>query len=179
MYDNRYTIYWDIFTDKQWADKQKEYERIQQEKLDLEARTVDFVQPGEQQPEVDHNLEFEDSNSTGRGQGPRGRTANNGGWFSYDMKVAQSESLILRVSYGFSRSNDVFDILINGRKIAEKAPDPNQQAQGQRRMTPTDVDYKLSDDLIKGKDKINIKFAARPEQSTGNVIGVRILKEKK
>ena len=52
MHDNRYTIYWDIFTQQQWVDRKNEYERIKKEQFDLQARTVDYVQPGEQQSEL-------------------------------------------------------------------------------------------------------------------------------
>jgi hypothetical protein len=178
MYDNRYTIYWDVFTDTQWTEKQKEYARIQQEKLDLEARTVDFVQPGEQQPEVDHNLKFESSSAFGRGEGPRGRRANNGGWFSYDLKVVQNEPLTLQIIYtGFGRN--VFDVLVDDQKIGELAPPPNQPNQQDRRRAPVSVEYKLATETLKDKSKITVKFAARPEKSTGTVFGVILLKDKK
>ena len=40
-----------------------------------------------------------------------------------------------------------------------------------------DIDYKLPENLTRGKDKITLKFAARPGESTGSVSGVRLLKE--
>jgi len=173
MHDKRYTIYWDTFTEQEWTDKQKEYERIQKEKLELEARTVDFVQPGEQQPELDHNLQYENSNALSRGRGPKSRRAFNGGWFSYDLKVIPDEPLILQISYRGGRNNMGFDILVDGQKIAELSP---TQEQGRGLTT---VDYKLADELTKDKSKVTVKFAAHTGQTTGYIFGVRMLKEKK
>jgi len=173
MYEKRYTIYWDIFTENEWAEKQKEYERIQQEKLELQARTLDFVQPGEQQPEIDHNLQYEDSNSSRRREGPAGRRAINGGWFSYDVKVTD-EPLILRVTYSQSRRENVFNVIVDGQKIAEQTIERRESREDTGFL---DVDYKLSEDLIKGKSKITVKFAANPGQSTSTVSGVRVLKK--
>ena len=172
MHEKRYTIYWDIFTEEEWAKRQKEYERIQQEKLELEAITVDFVKTGEQQPEIDHNFQYEKS-WVREGRGLKWRYAAEGGWFSYDLKGIDDVPLILRVTYGGGRRETVFDILIDGEKFAER------KVERGRRRGPSDVDYKLPEELIKGKDKITVKFAARPEESTGGVFGVRVLKEKK
>ncbi len=174
MHEKRYTIYWDIFTDEEWAEKQKEYERIQQEKLELQARTVDFVQPGEQQPEINHNLQYENSNGGRRGEGPASRRAFNGGWFSYDLKVID-EPLILRVTYLPAGRREVeFDILIDGKKFKTQALQRSER--GQRE--PIVVDYELPEGIIKGKEKITVKFAAQDEDNrTGSVAGVRIMKK--
>ncbi len=87
------------------------------------------------------------------------------------------EPLILRVTYLPAGRREVeFDILINGKKFkAQKL-----QRSEQRQREPLVVDYKLPEELIKGREKITVKFAAQDEdQRTGSVAGVRILKEKK
>jgi len=176
MHDKRYTIFWDIFTQQQWNEKKKEYERIRQEKLELEARTVDFVQPGEQQSEADHNLQFESSDADRRRQGPASRSASDGGWFSYDLKVVPDEPLILRITYMGGRSQTIFDIMVDSQKIAEQKLEKLEQDQKRGLF---DVDYKLPEELIEGKNKVTVKFAAREDQRTGSIFGVRILKENK
>jgi len=174
MHEKRYTIYWDIFTDEEWAAKQKEYQKIQQEKLELQARTVDFVQPGEQQPELDHNLQHENSNGGRRGAGPASRRAFNGGWFSYELKVID-EPLILRVTYLPTGRREVeFDILIDDKKFKTQKLERSEQ----REREPIVVDYELPEELFKGKEKITIKFASAGEdQRTAGVAGVRIMKK--
>ncbi len=172
MHEKRYTIYWDIFTEQGWADRQQEYERIRKEKLELDARTVDFVQPGEQQLEVNHNLQFEKSDARPWRQGRHSRRAYDGGWFSYDVTVID-EPLILRVTYNQGRSESViFDVVVDGEKIAEQ-----MQEKGSGLF---DVEYKLPENLIKGKNKITVKFAKPNKESrSGSVLGLRVLKEKK
>lgn len=174
MHDKRYTIFWDIFTLQEWNEKKKEYERIQQEKLEIEARTVDFVQPGEQQPEVDHNLQFERSNAGRRHRGLGSRSAFDGGWFSYDLKIIPDEHLILRISYMGDRSETIFDIVVDNKKIAEQKLEKMERDQ---KRVLFDVDYKLSKELVNSREKITVKFAARKDQRTGSVYGIRILKE--
>jgi uncharacterized protein len=180
IYDSRDTIYWDIFSEKEWTEKQKEYERIQQERIGLEARTVDFVQPGEQQPEIDHNMKFENSNAFGGDDSPKGRRAGGGGWFSYDVEVVPNEPMILRISYGGS-GNNICDVLVNGQKVGELVPPQNQPNQQNQRRRPVlaNVEYKLLPDTIKDKNRITVKFAAPPRQSTVTIYGILTLKEKK
>ncbi len=173
MHDTRYTIYWDIFTQQQWIDRKNEYERIKKEQIDLPTRTVDYVQPGEQQSEVEHNLQFENSNASRRRRGSRSRRANEGGWFSYDLKVIPNESLILRVTYGRGRDENILYVIVDGQKIAEQT----RTSTGNRNLF--NVEYKLPPELLKTKSKITIKFLARAEKATHSVFGIRVLKEKK
>jgi len=173
MHEKCYTIYWDIFTEQEWAEKQKEYERIKKEQLDLQARTVDYVQPGEQQSEVDHSLKFENSNASRRRRGPRSRHARKDGWFSYDLEVIPNESLILRVTYSGSDNEREYDIIVDGQKIAEQTQNLNLN------RNLFDVDYKLPPELLKEKNKVTVKLLAHVERAIGSVFGVRVLKEKK
>ncbi|MBC8470990.1 MAG: glycoside hydrolase family 127 protein [Planctomycetes bacterium] len=176
MHDKRYTIFWDIFTLQEWNEKKNEYERIQQEKLKIEARTVDFVQPGEQESEVGHNLQFESSNADPKLQGFGNRSAFDGGWFSYDFTIVPDGPLILRVSYVGDRNEAIFDLEVDSQKIAEQKLEKLERDQ---RRVLFNIDYKLPKELIKNKNKITVKFAAREDQRTGSVCGVRILKEEK
>lgn len=84
--------------------------------------------------------------------------------------------MILRITYMGGRSQTVFDIMVDGQKIAEQKLEKLERDQ---KRVPFDVDYKLPKELIKGRNKITVKFAAREAQRTGSVFGVRILKENK
>ena len=173
MHEKRYTIYWDIFTEQEWAEKQKEYERIQKEQVDLQARTVDYVQPGDRQSEADHNLQSENSNASRGRRGPRSRHARKDGWFSYDLKVIPNETLVLRVTYSGSVNKREYDIIVDGQKIDEQT----QQRNINRNLF--DVDYRLPSELLKNKNKVTIKCLARLERAISSVFGIRMLKEKK
>src|SRR5690606_23134583 len=86
MHDRPYIVYWDAFTADQWSAKREELRAEQERQRALEARTVDLFQPGEMQPERDHNFRGENS-QTGDFQGRKWRHASDGGWFSFEMKV--------------------------------------------------------------------------------------------
>jgi len=46
-HDCRYSVYFDIFDEEKWEEFQEEYKAQQEAKKQLEARTIDFFQPGE------------------------------------------------------------------------------------------------------------------------------------
>jgi hypothetical protein len=59
IYERRYTVYWDMFTEERWKEFQAEYRAQLEEKKRIEEMTYDFVQPGEMQPERDHHFQGE------------------------------------------------------------------------------------------------------------------------
>ena len=56
----------------------------------LDARTIDEYRPGEQQSEADHGQKGEQT-IAGDWQGRKFRQAADGGWFSFNVKVAPGE----------------------------------------------------------------------------------------
>ena len=59
MHHKRYAVYWDLFTPQQWVAREADYKAELERVRRLEAMTVDFAQPGEMQPERDHNMQGE------------------------------------------------------------------------------------------------------------------------
>ena len=55
--DRHYVVYFDCFTPAQWQEKEAEYRAEMERQRALAARTVDFVNPGEEQNERDHHLQ--------------------------------------------------------------------------------------------------------------------------
>ncbi len=86
MYDRHYIVYWDKFTTDAWAQKKKEYEAELKRQEEIKARTVDIMRIGEMQPERDHNLQGENTN-TGEAFNRKWRDATNGGWFSFTLNT--------------------------------------------------------------------------------------------
>ena len=89
IHDSRYMIYW--LTEGGSVEDEEEL-------LILDRRTIDKVAPGEQQPEVDHNLQSENS-QTGSHNGEFYRDAGscsggNGGFFSYNL-LTNGEKILL------------------------------------------------------------------------------------
>lgn len=86
LHDQRYTIYMDKYTQKEWEREEEKIFAEQERKKELEHMTIDYFQPGEMQPERDHNLKSERS-TAGEAFGKKWRHAVDGGWFSFDMNV--------------------------------------------------------------------------------------------
>ncbi len=166
-----YVVYFDEFTPAQWQAKEIAYQAAQARQKEFEARTVDYVNPGESQIERDHGLKGERTGS-GDFSDRKYRHATDGGWFSYDLKVQPGQPQELLVTYwGSDSGNRTFDILIDGRKLTTvslRAEKPGQFY---------DATYPLPEDLIRGKPKISVYFQAQPGQSAGGIFGLRVLKK--
>ena len=165
----RYLAYFDFFTDATWKEKQKEYEAAREQRAKLAEATLQFFQPGEMQPERDVNFQGEKS-ANGTHMGRKWRDARDGGFFEFDMKVDPEKPCVLVISYwGDDSGNRVFDILVDGQKIAE------------RRLN-RDRPGKFFDECyaIPNPDKksvVRVRFQAKPGAMAGGVFGARTIYE--
>ena len=98
IHDARYMMYWMALTGTKYQSYLDSIAGLEKEKLALQKRTLDFVAPGEQQPEVDHALQSEQSRK-GSFMDEFWRDASNGGYFSYQMATNGETNLSLRVRY--------------------------------------------------------------------------------
>ncbi len=171
MYKTPYTVYWDVFTDTQWAAKQEEYRAVQARKKDLEARTVDAVHPGYDQNERDHKMAGE--NTSAGDFGDRKWRHAPDGWFSYELKVEQGTALDLVVTYwGSDAGNRTFDVLVDGVKLATETLANNRPGEFFDRA------YPLSAEVLKHKQKVTVRFEASKGQIAGGVFDVMVLRRK-
>ncbi len=171
VHHQRFTIYWDLFTEKQWNAKKGGYEARRRAKRELLARTIDVVTP-DMQPERDHNFQGEKS-MTGRFHGRRYRHAYPGGWFSYDMKVTGGTDLpvgVMVTYWGGETGNRTFDIQIDGKKIATQKLDKDKPGEF------FDVTYPIPQELTKGKEKVTVRFQSHPGNMAGGMYRCRIVK---
>lgn len=152
-HDRRYTVYFDMFNQQEWAEQQAAYEAEREEKKALESVTYDFFQLGEMQPEREHNFQG-DSVRVVQMQDRKGRQSERGGWFSFDMKVLPDQPMALVFEYwGGYTGNKTFDILIDGEKIA------TQNISGLKDGAFVTVEYDFRQQLTTGKDKVQVKIA--------------------
>jgi DUF1680 family protein len=168
VYNRRYSVYWDMFTEKGWQKRQDEYQaELAEMKRILEA-TIDFVQPGEMKPERDHN--FSGERTTPYRFNDRACRESRGGWFSFDMKTGGVKSLVLTVDYwgGFPGAK-TFDILVDGKVIATENISNKKDGQF------ITVQYVVPEELISGKLKISVRFQAHQGNTAGPVFGVRTI----
>jgi uncharacterized protein len=162
------TVFWDVFDDRQWAARQAQYEAEQKRRAELDARTIDQLATGEMQAERDHSVEGE---KTGHGDfnGRKFRHAWDGGWFSCELAVPTDGPAELIVDYwGSETGTREFDVQVDGKTIATTRL--QMDAPGQF----WDKSYPLPDEMIAGKEKIIVRFAAKPRNYAGGVFGIRV-----
>jgi DUF1680 family protein len=163
-----YTVYWDVFTPEKWATQQRVYEAARQKQQALEAQTVDVLRVGEMQPERDHNFTVSEKAETGEEHGRKWRTVNEGGTMAFTLKVAPAKANTLLLTYwGMDNRGRVFDVLVDGEKIATE--DLNKYKESRF----YDISYPIPPALTKGKQQVKVTFQARPNNSAGPVYGVR------
>lgn len=168
--DESYSVYWDVFTPEAWKVEEKAYADKQRKASELAKRTVDELRVGEMQPERDHNFTG-DKTETGESYTRKWRVANDGGSFSFDMKVGTGTHTLICTYWGMDNRGRKFDILVNGQKIASE--DLNKYKDSKF----YDISYSIPPDLLKGKQRITLTFQAKAQQQAGPVYGIRLVKD--
>ncbi len=170
-YNHRYEVYWDRFTPQEWRQKEDDYKKELTRQRAIEARTVDYVNAGEEQNERDHNIKGENT-ETGEFNERPFRFANTNGWFAWDLKVLAGQAQELDVALGGGgRGAAALDIFVDDTRIG------SEQLGGLRRGPSTNSKaYPLTAELLKGKQKITVKFQAPTNSRGGSVYSVRVLR---
>jgi DUF1680 family protein len=173
IHDTRYMMYWMALSNNEYKSYLDSIAADEKEKMALEKRTVDFVAPGEQQPEVDHAMQSNQSRK-GFAQDKSFREAFNGGYFSYNMTTNGETNLSLMVRYwGAEWGSRKFDIYIDDQKLVTE---DNTGKWNQSKFF--DIQYAIPDSMIKGKEHVRVKFQALPGSTAGAVYYVRLVKSK-
>ncbi|HZI53056.1 MAG TPA: beta-L-arabinofuranosidase domain-containing protein, partial [Chitinophagaceae bacterium] len=170
MYDQYYSVYWDYFTNADWAARQEEYEAEKKRVKEIEEKTIDNFRIGEMQPERDHNLKASEKSYTSDAFGRMGREARRDNYFSFEMKTNNVNNCNLLLTYIGDDKDRKFDILVEGVKIA------TEEWKGGKTGKFYDVEYKIPGDLLKGKEKITVRIEANYGKTAGRVFGARIIK---
>jgi len=164
----RYTAYWKVDSNEEWARRKVDAVARESHSAELERRTVDAVVVNAEQSERDHNLQQQSCNR-GSFEGKGARDAGRNGWFCYDLKVLPDKPKLPVCSFvGSEGRARTFDILADGEKIATQSLE----------IHPTEVfdfEYKLPEPLTRAKQKIALKFQAPAGPSTGQLLDVRIV----
>jgi beta-xylosidase len=172
IHDSRYMMYWMALSGRQYQSYLDSLGALEREKLALQKRTIDFVAPGEQQPEADHAMQTDHSRS-GSLQNEFWRDAVNGGSFSYQLATSNETGLSLMVRYwGAEWGNRKFDIFIDDKMLASE---DNTGRWNQSRFI--NVVYNIPDSMIQGKKFIRVKFQSKPQNTAGAVYYLRLLKK--
>ena len=170
IYDRRYTVFWDLFTEEGWKSREAAYLALIEQDKKIKAATIDFVQPGEMQPERNHNFKGEKTNPGSFRD--RANRESRGGWFSFDMKVKGDSPNTLVVEYwgGFPGAK-TFDIMVNDKVIA------TENISNKKDGMFISAVYDIPEALTKGRSKVTVRFSAHENNMAGPVFGVRTIRK--
>lgn len=112
LHDSRYAVYFHQVTEAEVESIRKEVALSERKAMELANQTVDLIFPGEQQPESDHGILYEQA-ETGINKDRHFRRAK--GWFSYNLKVKE-EAAQLMITVRKEDHNKVA-ILLNNEKL--------------------------------------------------------------
>lgn len=172
IHDARYMVYWMQLSTARYQSYADSLAQIEKAKLALQNRTVDFVAPGEQQPEADHAIQSENSR-TGNNQDAFFREAREGGYFSYLLATQSETELALYVRYwGAERGNRKFDIYIDDEKLITEE---NTRRWNQPLFQA--VEYPIPAAMLQGKQQIRVKFQAPTGNTAGAVYYLRLVRK--
>lgn len=162
MFGQRYAIYWNMYTEAEWGERQKA-------KASQPVGTVDIVKIGDRLSHRDHNFQafkFQLGDSLGHAwvKSPQ--------WFRYDFNVDPALPLALRCTYRGNEKDCAFDILIDGQQLA------GQTLNGDRGNQLFEVDYPIPPELILGKHRVAVMFRAKDKKPTGELYGCAVVRSK-
>ncbi len=163
----RYMVYWSLLSPEELTKQEKLLAEREHKQMLLDSITIDRVICGEQQPENDHFIQF-DNSRIGFTEDIHWRNAK--GWFSYRMKTNLKTPAFLYIRYSKEEKPCGCTILVNGEKVSE--------------LKATDLTKGIHTIIVpisgveKDKKELNVKFeASSPTCPTPRIYEVRILSE--
>ncbi|RGX78563.1 beta-L-arabinofuranosidase [Bacteroides stercorirosoris] len=112
LHNSRYAVYFHQASEEEFQTLREEMAIAEKKANELASQTVDLIFPGEQQPESDHDIQY-DKAETGTHKDRHFRRAK--GWFSYNLKVKEEASRIMITIQKGDRNKTA--ILFNGEKL--------------------------------------------------------------
>lgn len=173
VHDARYVVYWRTATASAYPAVVRQIEADERQRQALEGRTLDQVVPGEQQPEVDHQYQGENS-SAGARAGRHWRDT--GKWISYRLIARKNTDpatgLELLLTFYGGDHNEGFDLLVEGRRLT------TIRLQGDAKDTFVERKIALPKDLAQAAIRrgITIKLVAFPGRRTSGLFDLRLLR---
>lgn len=165
LHDSRYMLYWQHATPAALADMRSKAAAAEEQRLALDARTIDQVAPGEQQPEAEHLFRGEEADA-GLNGGRRWRHA--GKWFSYELRDAAGAARVLQLTLSSGDAGRQFDVRLNGELLREVTVERRSEAF-------YTLDLPLPAEAARG-GRLEVKFVARPGSVAGGLYGLRLLR---
>jgi len=167
LHDARYQMYWEATTREGLAVRQEQLAAGERARAAREAATLDRVTPGEQQPEVEHAFQGEET-ETGLYNGRHWR---HGRQFQYTLDAHGEKAAVLSVTYSGSDSGRTFDLFANDTLIA------TQNLVAEKLGEFVEKLYVIPPAVLAAAPggRVTIKFVAR-KSLAGGVFDVRLLR---
>ena len=170
MHDRSTTVYWDVFSLKEWQRTELAYKNSREKDRELQQKTVDFFQPGEMQPERDHEFQGEhvglgvESNRKYRDTWPSG-------YFSFSLMVDSESSQSLVVMYTKEiETKKSFDLSIDGYFLKDGVIELEEMNKFVL------VRYEIPRSVTENKSHVRIQFKAHEGRKVPKVFAVRMIK---
>lgn len=164
LHDERYALYFRQADLSETEMIKKAAEEAESRANELANQTVDLIYPGEQQPESDHHIQYEQA-ETGIIHDRHFRRAK--GWFSYELSTKEKgQILYILVS---KEDKGQMKVLLNGQELTRQKVTFTTENQPFHMLT-----YRLEQPLEAGKHLL--KFLPNGTENTPAIVEIRLLK---
>ena len=179
IFESRYNVYWTVYTPSEWETRKTELAAAAARRKDVESRTVDSVNVSSDASEKAHQYQAGGTPAQGNAQqaaitegqmfGRRWRSAQRDGSISYQLKIDPAKPVTLVATFlGSEGRRREFVVLVDGEKVATDGLEYH----------PTELldrEYKVPDQLTKGKTVITVKIQPQPQAATGSLFELRAI----
>lgn len=166
LHDSRYMLYWPVASPDSIQQKEQELALLDDRYIKLAARSIDAVAPGEQQPENDHRMMAEKS-ETGIFRNMHWRSSFD--FFSYRLRTNPAVKA-LGITYYGKESGREFDIYLNDVKLKHVSLD------GTGPDTFITKEYTIPESVKTDASIIVVKFVATSGNKTAAIYDVRLMR---
>ena len=158
QHKERYGIYWNLVKPNSPELKQLLLQKVEKDKL--EEMTIDSILIGNDQYELEHEIQGEQTEA-GNFDNLNYRMVQEKGWFSYKMKVDNKEINILQTKYHSRLSGSTVQIYVNNIMIAKETIKP---------IEPFGIytkSYCIPLELTQNHNQVTVKFVAEEKEFKG------------
>jgi DUF1680 family protein len=181
LHDSRYQLYWQQMSKAEYPGFIEKALQQQQAATKLASLTLDQINPGEQQPEVEHQYQGEQSRAgIHLSRHWRDSTA----WFGYqltdiDPQANELPARVLSLDYFAGDSGRSFSIWLNGTKLADVSLPVSTDSRTPQNDDFYSVDYPIPPQILalSSNGKHQLKFVANSGSVVGGIYGIRLMRQ--
>ena len=166
VYEEHYAAYFPLLTPAEWTAREAGIRDAEARRTRLEAATLDTVDPGFQQSEVEHKF-ASDRSETGDFRNRKWRDVLPGGWISYEMAVDPAKPVALVSTYWSDDRGREFEFQVDGKKLVAAKP------AWDKRSVFYDAAYALPLEVTRGKKSVTVRLVAT--RGRAGTFGLRIV----